>query len=67
MSTLTLTLPDALTAEINAAVEAGWFENQADAVRAAIRDFLGRRNLGLQEKQQLSDIEWAVGLAKNRP
>ncbi len=64
MTTLTLDLPDALTAELDAAVESGWFESKADAVRAAVRDFVDHRQLALQERQQLADIDWAVNLAK---
>jgi Arc/MetJ-type ribon-helix-helix transcriptional regulator len=64
MTTLTLDLPDALTAELDAAVESGWFESKADAVRAAVRDFVDHRQLALQEQQQLADIDWAVNLAK---
>ena len=67
MTTLTLDLPEALTAELDAAVEAGWFANQAEAVRAAVRDFVSHGKLALQEKQQLADIEWAVDAAKQRP
>lgn len=63
MSTLTVELPEALTAELDAAVEAGWFANQSDAVRAAVRDFVNHRKLALLEKQQLADIEWAVAAA----
>ena len=64
MTTLTLDFPDALTAELDAAVEAGWFENQAEAVRAAVRDFLSQGRLALQEQHQLADIEWALDTAK---
>jgi Arc/MetJ-type ribon-helix-helix transcriptional regulator len=64
MSTLTLELPEALTAELDAAVEEGWFTSQAEAVRAAVRDFVNHRKLDLMEQQQLSDVEWAVKLAK---
>ena len=67
MRTLTLDLPDALSAELDAAVEAGWFANQAEAVRAAVRDFISHPRLALQEQQQLADIEWAVNAAKQRP
>lgn len=63
MSTLTIELPEALTAELDAAVEAGWFANQAEAVRAAVRDFVSHRKLELLEKQQLADIEWAASAA----
>lgn len=64
MTTMTLDFPDALTAELDAAVEAGWFENQAEAVRAAVRDFVSQRRFALQEQQQLADIEWAVNSVK---
>lgn len=64
MTTMTLDFPDALTAELDAAVEAGWFENQAEAVRAAVRDFVSQRRFALQEQQQLADIDWALNLAK---
>ncbi len=60
MTTLTLELPEALTAELDAAVEAGWFANQAEAVRAAVQDFVDHGRLVLQEQQQLADIDWAV-------
>jgi Arc/MetJ-type ribon-helix-helix transcriptional regulator len=64
MTTLTLDFPDALTAELDAAVDAGWFENQAEAVRAAVRDFVSQRRFALQEQQQMADIEWALNSAK---
>jgi Arc/MetJ-type ribon-helix-helix transcriptional regulator len=66
MTTLTLDFPDALTAELDAAVEAGWFESQAEAVRAAVRDFLNQRRLALQEQHQLADIDWALETAARR-
>jgi Arc/MetJ-type ribon-helix-helix transcriptional regulator len=67
MTTLTLDLPEALTAELDAAVEAGWFTSQAEAVRAAVRDMMSHRKLALLEKQQLADIDWAVSSAAKRP
>jgi Arc/MetJ-type ribon-helix-helix transcriptional regulator len=65
MTTLTLDLPKALTAELDAAVEAGWFASQAEAVRAAVRDMISHRKLELLETQQLSDIAWTVNGAAN--
>jgi Arc/MetJ-type ribon-helix-helix transcriptional regulator len=66
VSTLTLELPDALTAELDAAVEAGWFASQAEAVRAAVHAFVSQGKLALVEKQQLADIEWALSTARQR-
>lgn len=67
MSTFTLSLPDALTAELDAAVEAGWFSDRGEAVSAAVREFVNRGRLALQEEQQLADIAWAVTGANQRP
>jgi Arc/MetJ-type ribon-helix-helix transcriptional regulator len=67
MTTLTLDLPEALTAELDAAVEAGWFTTQAEAVRAAVRDMISHRKLALLEQQQLADIDWAVSFTTERP
>jgi len=65
MTTLTLELPEALSAELDAAVQSGWFESQAEAVRAAVRDLMSRPKLALLEKQQLNDIDWALNAAKS--
>ncbi len=67
MLTLTLDLPEALTAELDAAVEAGWFTSQEEAVRAAVRDMMSHRKLALLEQQQLADVGWAVSTASKRP
>jgi Arc/MetJ-type ribon-helix-helix transcriptional regulator len=67
MTTLTVDLPEALTAELDAAVQAGWFTSQAEAVRAAVRDMMSHRKLDLLEKQQLADIDWAMNSASKRP
>ena len=40
LNTLTLEIPEALAAELDAEVEAGWFADHAEAVRAAVRDLL---------------------------
>lgn len=64
MSSVTVELPDALAAELNAAVRAGWFATQAEAVRAAVEEYFGEEKLARLEQQQLSDIAWAVKIAK---
>ncbi|WP_395741849.1 ribbon-helix-helix domain-containing protein [Prosthecobacter sp.] len=65
MATLTIELPEALSAELDAAVQSGWFESKAEAVRAAIRDLMSHRKLDLLEQQQLDDIAWALNAAKS--
>ncbi len=66
MSSVTVELPDALAAELNAAVRAGWFATQAEAVRAAVAEYFREEKLARLEQQQLSDIAWAVKVAKDR-
>ncbi len=51
---------------MNAAVRAGWFATEAEAVRAAVEEYLREETLARLEQQQLSDIAWAVNLAKVR-
>lgn len=43
MAILTVEFPEALTAELEAAVEAGLFENKAEAVRASVWEFVSKR------------------------
>jgi len=67
MISMTVELPEALTAEIEEAVSAGWFSSESEAIRAAVHEFVKRGRLALIERQQLDDIEWAVGSAKKLP
>jgi Arc/MetJ-type ribon-helix-helix transcriptional regulator len=60
MKTLQVELPDQMAHEITDAVDAGKFENAADVVRAALREFISRRRFELMEQQQLKDIAWAL-------
>jgi putative addiction module CopG family antidote len=60
MKTVQVELPDQMAHEIADAVEAGKFENAAEVVRAALREFISRRRFELMEQQQLKDIAWAL-------
>lgn len=60
MKTLQLELPDEMAREVEKAVAEGRFENAADVVRAALREFVGHRRYELMEQQQLQDVAWAV-------
>ena len=60
MTTLQVELPDQMAHEIADAVEAGKFENAAEVVRAALREFISCRRFELMEQQQLKDIAWAL-------
>ena len=60
MKTLQVELPDRMAREVDQAVEAGVFENAAEVVRVALREFISRRRYELMERQQLDDIAWAL-------
>jgi putative addiction module CopG family antidote len=60
MKTLQVELPDQMAHEIADVVDAGKFENAAEVVRAALREFISRRRFELMEQQQLKDIAWAL-------
>ncbi|MBI4579606.1 MAG: CopG family transcriptional regulator [Planctomycetes bacterium] len=53
-------LPDKVADELEALVQAGWFQNQGEAVRMAIVEFVRRRSLDLTEEFQREDIAWAL-------
>ena len=60
MKTLQIDLPDQMAQEVDAAVAAGVFENAAEVVRVALREFISQRRFELMEQQQLSDVAWAL-------
>jgi Arc/MetJ-type ribon-helix-helix transcriptional regulator len=41
-------------------MDTGKFENTAELVRAALREFISHRRFELMEQQQLNDIAWAL-------
>jgi Arc/MetJ-type ribon-helix-helix transcriptional regulator len=61
MKTLQVDVPDELIRDVENAINAGLFENPAEVVRAALREFLASRRFELMERQQLDDIAWALG------
>ena len=60
MKTLQLELPDDMAREVEQAVATGRFQNAAELVRAALREFVGRRRFELMEQQQLQDVAWVL-------
>jgi len=60
MKVLQVELPDEVLREIEQAVASGFFENSAEVVRAALREFVSRRRFELIKQQQLDDIAWAL-------
>jgi Arc/MetJ-type ribon-helix-helix transcriptional regulator len=60
MKTLQVELPDQMVREVENAVRVGGFENVAEVVRVALREFISQHRFEVMEQQQLKDIEWAV-------
>jgi Arc/MetJ-type ribon-helix-helix transcriptional regulator len=59
-------LPDQLAKELSAVVQAGWFHNEDEAIRAALTEFVGRHRFELMERFQREDIAWALEQKKNK-
>jgi len=47
-------------AEYRTQRKTGVFENTAEVVRVALREFISRRRFELMERQQLDDVAWAL-------
>jgi len=60
IKTLQVELPDQMAREVEQAVKTGVFENTAEVVRVALREFISRRRFELMERQQLDDVAWAL-------
>lgn len=60
MKTLTIECPDELHAQLAKLVEAGCFKTPEAGVLEALRRYLSRRSVELQEKQIMADVEWAL-------
>ena len=60
MKTVQVDLPDQLARDLESVVESGRFQNAAEVVCAALREFLTSRRFELLEQQQLQDIAWAL-------
>ena len=60
MKSIKVELPDGLAQELDAMVKAGWFSNEAEAMRLALREFVRRNRLELLERFQREDIAWTL-------
>jgi Arc/MetJ-type ribon-helix-helix transcriptional regulator len=60
MKSIKVELPEKLAHEINAMVKAGWFTNEAEVMRSALREFVRRNRPELLEQFQREDIAWAL-------
>lgn len=62
MKTVHLELPDQLAQEVGTLVNKGWFMDESEAARFALRELVDRQRFQLLEDQQREDIAWARGL-----
>jgi Arc/MetJ-type ribon-helix-helix transcriptional regulator len=60
VKSINVDLPEKMAEELSRLVETGWFQDEAEAVRVALVEFLGHRTAELQERFQREDIEWAL-------
>jgi Arc/MetJ-type ribon-helix-helix transcriptional regulator len=60
MKAIQLELPDKLAAEIEGYVRTGWFNSEAEVIRAALMDFVRRNRVDLLERFFRDDIQWAL-------
>ncbi len=60
METMQLELPLQLAGELHRLVERGWFQNEQEAIRAAVLEFVRRHQFTMNEQFQREDIAWAL-------
>jgi Arc/MetJ-type ribon-helix-helix transcriptional regulator len=66
MKTIQVEIPEALGKQIDALIQGGWFADDAELTRAALRDFLRRNRPELMERFLQEDIDWALRQKKHR-
>jgi len=64
MKTINVDIPEKLGAEIEKYIKGGWFSNEAELMREALREFLRHHRPMLMEKFMDEDIEWAIKIKK---
>ncbi len=64
MRTINVDVPEKLAVEIERYIKGGWFSNEAELTREALREFIHHHHLTLMEKFMEEDIEWALRIKK---
>ena len=64
MKTINVDIPDKLEIEIEKYIKSGWFSNEAELMREALREFIFHHRPILVEKFMEEDIEWALKMKK---
>lgn len=65
MKTIQAELPEKLYEEIQALVQAGWFPNEQELLREAVRRYLDSHRPELMQQFIHADVEW--GLRGEKP
>lgn len=65
MKTINVEIPEKLEAEVEKYIKGGWFTNEAELMRDALREFIYHHRPMLMEKFMEEDIEWALRVKKN--
>ncbi len=60
VKTISVELPERITAEIDALVENGWFADAPELIQVALWEFVRRNRSALAEQFQRADIAWAL-------
>ncbi|MCX6658755.1 MAG: ribbon-helix-helix domain-containing protein, partial [Candidatus Bathyarchaeota archaeon] len=58
--TIQVDIPEKLVTEIEEYVKEGWFNNEGELMREALRQFIRHHRPMLMEKYMQEDIEWAL-------
>jgi len=64
MKTVNVDIPEKLGTEIEKYIKGGWFSNESELMREALREFIRHHRPMLMEKFMEEDIEWAVKIKK---
>lgn len=65
MKTIQAEVPDQLYQQARALIDAGWFRDEDDLFREALRRFLDTHRPALMEKFLRDDVAWGLGLHGN--
>ena len=60
MKAINVDIPEKLAGEIEKYIKGGWFSNEADLMREALREFIRRHQVRLMEQFMEEDIEWVL-------
>ncbi|MBI3327874.1 MAG: CopG family transcriptional regulator [Nitrospinae bacterium] len=60
MQSVHIKIPDALAAELDALVRAGWFRSKNELICLALVEFARHHRVALAEQFQQEDIAWAL-------